>query len=1157
MYIFLMDCLFRLEKIIKSKIQTSQARLCFGPGPFITYLDRVLFIFCHFGKKGIFRSIRPTMATVKLQVPTLVSDLEIEGNRHYSLRPLFLDYPLITHRRYEQAVVQYQKEVKTLLKGFSLDRTNAHQLLWLMFRPKVQFHQFHFEFTVDRQFISGLFSAAVFQLRGLKFVALPSLGNYMFISSADSHTAFTQACRRVTRKLLKQLKREAQDDFDPASHFCSAKDFIREVELSVNIAQAGFSFNAPENDWFFNNLFDDVSFDGAVEAEKTGQDLNALYPAELHRAYHQEERVQQLYQLIYQPSNTPIAIVGPEGVGKHTVIQEVVWRYESGRYGKRNSRRQRIWHIDPTRLIAGMSVVGMWQKRLEAVIEFIRHPAGPRKPGDKLLIDNPVALLRIGKSAQNEMTLSDVLRPYLEKRQLHLLLIATPEEWKTLQEKGRRFSGLFRVIRMEEPDMNTAVRIILEKRRQLERDNHNQIQIQAIEQLLSIQRNYLQHKPLPGSVIKLMEQLSAKYRYAVIDAPEVRQEFRDYSGLQERIFDAAERLEAQAIQAALSEQLVGQPEAVKALADVVHLLKAKLNNPERPVSSFLFIGPTGVGKTQAAKVLCRLLMGSEKQLLRFDMNEYIDSQSLQRLIGDYYNPEGQLTGAVRYRPFGIVLLDEIEKAHPMVRDLLLQVLDDGRLTDSLGRTVDFTNTIIIMTSNVGAREAGAQLGYVQSEMEQEHAYRRAMEQSFRPEFINRIDHKIVFNALKPAHILGIARIQIQELLNRDGFVRRATILNISQDALKWVAQRGFDARMGGRALERQIERDLTSLSAEQLVNTHSKRPILMDILLKGGQLRPRITPLEFVDPLEENWMPDLPEETKGKGFYNRLLRTLNRMLEELEAYEEANEEGGPIVYIDGASSGQLGWEYYHFKSKVVEAKEAIQNISLAFRDRYYKIGPAIPLRLKAVNVVPKSDWSTKGVRENVKDRLFQQEGIKEISDAYQYANVQFDSLRTEFLNHFLMVAVLQIQQRSVLLKPPGTIRLQMRSCIIGLGQQEAEFLLDQYTALLQLLDLLPTVNREALYLEAEGYGLRVLLEGEAGVHLFYTANRNPIPISVTIGEHRDPAADRRVIRIYDGGHTITDLRTGFANAANITAEEFMLLLYAGVPRQLRQALYPL
>ena len=253
-------------------------------------------------------------------------------------------------------------------------------------------------------------------------------------------------------------------------------------------------------------------------------------------------------------------------------------------------------------------------------------------------------------------------------------------------------------------------------------------------------------------------------------------------------------------------------------------------------------------------------------MMRFDMNEYIDGGAVHRLIGDEHNPEGHLTGKVRYQPYGIVLFDEIEKAHPRVHDLLLQVLDDGRLTDSLGKTVDFTGTIIIMTSNVGARAASAQVGFDTGQRDDSSVYRKAVENRFRPEFINRIDRIVIFESLQLEHILSIARLQIKELLKRDGFVRRTTILNISSDALEWVARRGYDEKMGGRALKRQIEKDLTTLSAEQLITTHTDNPIIFDILFEDQKLVPKITPLAFCDALGEGWMPELPEISRGKRF---------------------------------------------------------------------------------------------------------------------------------------------------------------------------------------------------------------------------------------------------------------------------------------------------
>ncbi|MCO6480835.1 MAG: ATP-dependent Clp protease ATP-binding subunit [Phaeodactylibacter sp.] len=1099
------------------------------------------------------------MAIVKLNIPTLVTDTYIEEKAHYHLRPLFTGFPVATHRRYDNAVALFQKEVRQAFKGYTLTRQSAGRLLWFLFRPDIQYHQFQLEFNLGSQFISGLFGMAAFSLEGKRFAVLPSLHNYMFMlpPRKGSKTELQGAAKQAVRALLRKIRKENESEFDPESFFAGRREFLANIEVAVNIGQGGFSFDAPPATWFLSSLMGDTEFDGAVEIERVGQDLNSLYPAELRRAYYQEELVSQLYQAIFQRGNTPLAIIGPEGVGKHSVIHEVIWRYENGFYEPKKGRTQRIWLIDPTRIISGMSIVGMWQKRFEAIISFLRQPAEGSKTSDKILVDNPVALLRIGKSAQNNMTLSDVLRPYLEKRQLQATILATPEEWKIIQEKGRRFAGLFQAVRLNEPDMETAIRIILKNRRALERENDTVITIQAVRQLLSIQRNYLRNKPLPGSVMKLMRQLAVKYRYRSANAPEVREEFEAFSGLEERIFDSTRQFREGEVREQIGQELVGQPKAVDALSNTIHIIKAKLADKSKPLASFLFIGPTGVGKTQAAKVICKYLMGDEKHLMRFDMNEYIDPGAVQRLIGDDYNPEGQLTGTVRYRPFGIILLDEIEKAHPLVHDLLLQVLDDGRLTDSLGRTVDFTNTIIIMTSNVGARQANTRLGYQAGPDDEGEVYRRAVENEFRPEFINRIGQIIIFNPLELSHIHSIARLQIRELLQRDGFVRRTTILNISGEALEWVAQRGFDARMGGRALKRQIERDLTALSAEQLISTQIDTPILFDVLLQDGRLKPSIHPLQFVQPVEDDWLPSLPDEAKGKRFYNQLLHTLETIRNQLQAYEvRMAADAGPLVFADGKASSGLGWEYYHFKDRVEETRQAIKNTSLGFRDRNYKYGPAIPLRLKPVSLTPRKDWSAKGIRENIKDRLFQQEGIQEISEAYQFGAAQFDSIKTEFIGNYLDVALLQLQLRGVLKGKPEKRSLKIESYITGMGQWETVFLLDKYSELLQLLDIPHKVHKPRGLIDIEAFSLPELLMGEEGIHLFYLGQRSPVPIRVTLGGPDAEHKAYQVVRIYDGRDTLTDLRTGLSNAVNIAASEFKLLLYAGIGKELRDVVNP-
>lgn len=1097
------------------------------------------------------------MAFVALTIPVLVQDVVIEEKPHYYIRPLFLSYPIATNHRFELAVNQFKKEVKNYFKGYILDRQSADRLLWYLFNPETQYKQFSLRFNIGKQFIEGIFGVAYFELNNFLFVCLPKLANFMFIATKDKNGKINleEQVEKVAQKKLREIRDENQSEFDPKIYFSSKKDFFTTIKVNINIGNTGFKFEQTSDHLFFSRLMGDSDFDGAVEIEKVGFDLNSKYPAGLRRAFYQDHLVTKVFQILFNKENTPIALVGPKGVGKHTIIQETVWRYQSNFYQTKKGGTQRIWHIDPTRIITGMSIVGMWQKRFEAILKYVRKPSENSNLADKILIDNAVALIRIGKSASNSMTLADVLKPYLEKRQIQLTILASTEEWKILQEKKRRFTDLFQVIRLHEPELETATRIVLQQRKELELKNGTTFTIQAINQLFTIQRNYLKNIPLPGSIMNLMQQLAVKYRFSKIDAPEVRQEFKDFSGLEERIFDASHQFQTEEVDKIIGQELVGQPLAVQTLSDVVHIIKAKLADRSKPLSSFLFIGPTGVGKTQAAKVLCKFLMGNEDQLIRFDMNEYIDEYAVQRLIGDYHNPEGQLTGKVRYQPFGILLLDEIEKAHPKVHDILLQVLDDGRLTDSLGRTVDFSNTIIIMTSNIGAKEASVQLGFKTDKFDESAVYRKAVENHFRPEFINRIDRIVIFNPLELNHILRIARLQIKELLQRDGFVRRTTILNISKDALEWVAQRGYDARMGGRALKRQIERDLTTLSAEQLITTYNDNPIIFDITLENGQLKPQINALEFVSPIEENWIPDLPDISEGRRFYGILLRAIEKLEFSIEQYEEEGEIAPQKMIITGA--GSLNWQHYHFKNKVVEVKENIKTIMLGFRDNYFKEAPAIPLRLKRGHLIPRKEWATKGIRENFKDRLFQQEALKEISEAYYFAAAQFDSLKSEFIDNFLNVALLKLFGNGFLKGHTDKIHLRLTSSITGMGDWEIQFLIDRYVEVFKMLDIQYQISKDKKNIIAEGHSLYHLLKGEAGIHLFYIAHQNPLPIKLQIDTEGDNSSinpEFKVIRIYDGTNTLTDLRTGFSNAVNITASEFKLLLYAGIDPKLRGSL---
>lgn len=1108
------------------------------------------------------------MSKATINVPVLVQNTKVDEHYQYYIRPLFFPNPVATHRRYEVAVSYFKQAVIGHFKGFELKRYNADQLLWYTFSPKLNHRLLKMEFIAGKQTVRGKFSVVTFELQGITFVCLPTFSSYVFMleEGETSKKDIAIRTREVIERLLRDYKKGAKlDTWDMEPHYAAKGEFTTTLEFNVNVNDGKFGFEGDTYEWMYALFGGTQDFSGEVELEKVGVDLNELYPTNLKRAFEREDLVAQLTRVIYQKENTPIVLVGGEGVGKSSVMQEVVYRYKTRNKHKNATKISKFWHIDPTRVIAGMSIVGMWQKRFESILQHVQERLQKEhkiKDTDKILIDNVVAMLRIGKSASNNMTLSDVLRTYLEKRLIQVVVVASPEEWKIIQEKDRRFADLFQVIRVQEPSRTTAVKMILEQRKLLEIENECSISVPAIRQLFTIQRNYFKRKALPGSVAKLLKQLTTKYKFRTIDVEEVQEEFKQYSGLNVQIFDDAYVFEEQEVRKNIEASLIGQPQAVGALADLVQVIKAKLTNPEKPLGSFLFIGPTGVGKTEAAKILCRYLLGNEDKLMRFDMNEYIDESALSRLVGDYYNPEGQLTGKIRYNPFGVLLFDEIEKAHPKVHDLLLQVLDDGRLTDSLGRTVDFANTIIIMTSNIGAQQVDQKLGFETIGASDNAIYNKAVENFFRPEFINRIGKIIIFNALELQNILEIAKLQIQNLLKRDGFVRRTTILNISTEALEWVARRGYNSKMGGRALRRQIEKDLTAFTADQLVRTRIENPVIFDISLKDGKLAPSIKILDFVEPLQENWLPNVPEEKRLKPFYGFLLRELDQIeakikkLEEKWDEEAEDDDEDELIVIDANNEEDLDWQYYEFKNQIVDKKEHFNRILLGFRSKYLDNIATNAFRLKTStsSIIYNRPTSTSKIdRILMKDKLFQKSALDELKYVYQNSPDQFDRQQSAYLEDLLDISFMKLRVAGMYSNEPDKIEVRITSSISNQGEDEIEFLQECYTNLLDHLDI--GFKKIDNCIEAEDYGLYELLKNEDGFHLFYRSHQNPLPIQVEITKKGLDRNDLNphVIRLYDiwlgkdnKASTVTDLRTGFTNQAAITSSEFKLFLYAGL-----------
>jgi ATP-dependent Clp protease ATP-binding subunit ClpC len=1098
------------------------------------------------------------MAQIELSIPVIVRQIKENKEQNYQLSPLFFSNPVISNRRFDQAKTIFSREIRQHFKNFSLSRQNAAELLWYLFNPKVKHKIIRMEFSAGKQFIKGDFSIIYFELQDKIFVCLPSFNSYVFLAQSNRPELIFEQSREVIDKLVRLYKKNADaDTWDMTPHYAVKGEFVSTIDFTVQSQEGEFEFeNANDADFFafFGGL---ENFDGAEELDKVARNYNDIPINDLPTAFYRETLVKQLINTFYQVDKTPLVIIGNEGVGKHTIIQNCVkiYREEWASRDTGVSVQQQFWHLDPTRVISGMSIVGMWQRRFEAIIKQLlnrikEHQIGQNKNydgrTDNLLIDNAVALLRIGKSAQNSMTLSDVLKPYLEKRQLQITLIATPEEWKIVQERDRRFADLFQVIRVTEPNYETSVKMILQQRKMLELRHNTTITVSAIRQLFNIHRNYFKRKSLPGNVAKLLTQLSVKYSSQTIDNQQVQAEFKNYSGLRLEIFDDQYTLEEQELEKHIASKLIGQPQAVGALANVIHQIKAKLNNPYKPLGSFLFIGPTGVGKTEAAKIVCEYLLGSADKLMRFDMNEYVDDWAVSRLIGDYYNPEGQLTGKIRHNPFGVLLFDEIEKAAPKVHDLLLQVLDDGRLTDSIGRTVDFSNTIIIMTSNIGAQQVGTKLGFDTGYQNEGAIYNKAVENFFRPEFINRIDKILNFNNLELSHILNIAKLQINNLLSRDGFVRRTTILNIEPAALDWVAKRGFNSKMGGRALKRQIEKDLTVFTAEQLVKTSLDQPVIFDIKIENEQLRPNIEILRFVEPLAENWLPFVPEETELKPAYHQLIRDIEK-LEKLVSYSN-----------NSTLADKSKWLFYAFLEQLNSKKEKVNRMIMGMRSSYVdNISPNL-FRLKGAgtkSIIYKNDTRKKDAKLLLaEDRLFQQSALEEISYVYQHAPEQFDKSQSLFLEDFLDTEFYKIIATAVKEQKLEKMSICFRSMITNLGADEIEYLAERYTQLCEHLGLGTKYDKKTQKIELEGYGIAEILHAEQGYHFFYRSHQNPIPIKLWLQKANETiTAQTNVVRLYDiwlgknhKSSTITDLRAGLTNQANINPQEFKMLLFAGL-----------
>ncbi|HWO23123.1 MAG TPA: AAA family ATPase [Kofleriaceae bacterium] len=544
--------------------------------------------------------------------------------------------------------------------------------------------------------------------------------------------------------------------------------------------------------------------------DHAGRRLQAPHPAP--PLVGREAILDELSRILEAPGRRSVLLVGEEAAGKSALV--AAWA--SG-HGKRP-----IWATSAAELVAGASGLGEWQERVSEVL-------AAAEALDAILYFDDFGALFADRPAEGGIDLGGALRRHVVDGRVRVIGELTPVALDRAERRDVSLIGALLRVTVPPTDPATTVTACLAWAAHWQKTQPHRPQIapSAVPIAVDLARRYLPYRAFPGKAVRLLEELRVAHdagRDARGEGPrlseaELYTAFSWSTGIPIALLADDRALSAADVIAALRARMVGQETAVRRVADAICVAKARLAPGDKPLASLLFVGPSGVGKTELARSVAAYLFGGSERMVRLDMSEYTDPWAAERLFGGDGDGEGRLTAAVRSQPFGVVLLDEIEKAHASVFDLLLQVLGEARLTDGRGRTTYFHNAIIVLTSNLGTRSARGRLGIApgQDEAErEERRYRDAVLGAFRPELINRLDQIVVFHPLEPAEIARVAEIAVARLAERRGFTQGGIVLDVSPRALERIAEGGFSPDLGARALRRYIDAALLAPAARLL-----------------------------------------------------------------------------------------------------------------------------------------------------------------------------------------------------------------------------------------------------------------------------------------------------------------------------------------------------
>ena len=646
--------------------------------------------------------------------------------------------------------------------------------------------------------------------------------------------------------------------------------------------------------------------------ERYSVDLTALARAgRLDPVVGRREIVQRVIQTLSRRTKNNPALLGEAGVGKTAIAEGLAQRLIAQDVPD-VLRDRRVLALDMGALVAGSKFRGEFEERLKAVMDEVKAARGEVI----LFIDELHVVVGAG-GAEGAIDASNMMKPALARGEIQVVGATTPDEYRRYIERDAALERRFNPIWVEEPSEEDAVEMLRALRPRYESHHKVQIDDEALVAAVRLSKQYVTDRHLPDKAVDLIDEASAKLRLAMSSMPpELAEAHRRIQDLQDQEEAASERaeyeeaarlradrlalehdytarrdewlaaekleatvhegeiaalvaqqtgipvtrlLEAEAekllhLEERLHERVVGQDHAVTVVAEALRRARAGLKDPRRPIGAFLFLGPTGVGKTELARALAELLFDSEESMVRIDMSEYQERHTVSRLIGappGYvgYDDGGQLTEAVRRRPYRVMLFDELEKAHPDAFNLLLQLLEDGRLTDGRGRPVDFRNTVIIMTSNLGTAEFGQGQGIgfrrgADRESERERirqAIEGALKQTFRPEFLNRLDESVIFDPLTREQIAQIVGLLLKQVERR--LQEQQVSIELTEAARDWLAQEGFDPVFGARPLRRAIQRYVENPLSNRILagDVQHGAHVLVDVAADGKGLTFRPT----------------------------------------------------------------------------------------------------------------------------------------------------------------------------------------------------------------------------------------------------------------------------------------------------------------------------